>query len=200
MARHPLLEMITLSARVPRGHDGFWRIIRELDKAGPWTIGDVAGETNVDISTVSDFVRRLVKGGYARTVPPKKHFRLLKHPSATPRLRRDGSEAPVPAQERMWAAMRALKTFTNKDIAFAATLPEAPVRLNTAIRYLTHLEAAGYLAVVTPGGPARPAALRLKPGANTGPLAPKILSTKVVFDMNCRKVMSGPVTAEECSP
>ena len=57
-----------ITARVPRGYDGYWTIIRALDERGPWTVSQVDGETNVDRADVAQYVRRLVKAGVARIV------------------------------------------------------------------------------------------------------------------------------------
>lgn len=188
MGRHPHPEMVRLIARVPRGQDGFWQIIRALDTKGPWTIDQIHGETNVrHRTTVKDFVYRLVKGGIAEVVGTgaklangsnEKVYRLLKRPAATPSLRRDGTVLDAPAQQRLWTAIRSMKSFTVRELAYAAAGSGGPVPERTTIRYVVHLASAGYLASLGGGG------YRLRPAQNTGPAAPKILRMHVVWDAN----------------
>jgi hypothetical protein len=202
--RRPLLDAIKLSVRIPRGRDGFWRIIREIDQAGAWTIADIDGASNVHESTVKDFVWSLVRGGIAEAVgvtpAGAKTYRLRKRPAETPLLRRDGTALPPPAQQRMWTAMRSLRQFAVKEMAYAAADDRGAVSAVTAKRYVAHLVAAGYLAAVDAGGPGKPATWRLRPAMNTGPRAPRILRVHIVFDANRGAVIGEQVAAEEARP
>lgn len=203
MGRHPHPELVRLTARVPRGHDGFWKIIRELDQSGPWSVQDVDGETNIrHYQTINDFVGRLVKGGIAecvaeksvpRTGQPMKFYRLLKRPFETPSLRRDGTMLQMPAQQRMWNAIRSLKCFSLEDLAYAASDDAGPVPARTAQRYANHLVSAGYLTRLPN------ADYRFKRSMDTGPYAPKILRMHVVWDSNRNAVISNETEAEVAS-
>lgn len=205
MARRPAPEAHALSITVPRGHDGFWHAIRDLDKTGPWSVGDVDGRSNVHKATVRDFVRRLVKAGIAKgagTAPgsgtPTTLYRLVKSPVETPRLRRDGSVAPPTGQQQMWVAMRSLQQFDISELAYAASTNETAVDLVAAGSYVTRLHAAGYLVVVSAGsGKKGRAVWRLKASMNTGPKAPQVMRTHFIFDPNRGAVVGSPVTAEE---
>lgn len=192
--------MVRLSARVPRGYEGFWQIIRELDKAGEWTIAEVFARTNIRHKpTVSDYIHRLVRGGFAavaterltKHTSPEKCYRLIKRPAMAPSLRRDGTMSPLPAQQRMWNAIRSLKRFSREDLAFAATVG-APLPANTVKRYCTHLAVAGYLIAEGERN------YRLKRSMDTGPQAPKILRLHVVWDANRAEVV-GSAEAEAVS-
>lgn len=195
MGRHPHPEMVRLTARVPRGQDGFWQIIRALDAKGPWTVNDVHGETNVrHRATVQDYVYRLEKAGIAAVVGSRskaltgskeKLYRLNKRPAATPSLRRDGTPYDAPAQQRLWTAIRSMKSFAVRELAYAAAGSSGPVPFRTTIRYVVHLASAGYLASLGGGG------YRLKPSMNTGPAAPKILRMHVVWDVNRNESVGG---------
>lgn len=193
--------MVRLSARVPRGYEGFWQVIRDLDKAGEWTIADVFSQTNIRHKpTVSDYIHRLVRGGFAavaterptKHTSPEKCYRLVKRPSIAPSLRRDGTMSPLPAQQRMWNAIRSLKRFSLDDLGFAAGGMAGAVPANTVKRYCTHLAAAGYL--VSEGE----RNYRLKRSMDTGPQAPKILRLHVVWDANRAEVV-GSAEAEAVS-
>ena len=65
MSGRSLLDVLQASMSVPRGIDGFWSIIRELDGLGrTWTISDIAARTNVHKRNVSDYVQGLTAAGY----------------------------------------------------------------------------------------------------------------------------------------
>ncbi|MDC7984786.1 hypothetical protein PQJ75_13705 [Rhodoplanes sp. TEM] len=186
---------------IPRGHDHYWAVIRTLDKAGPWTAGEVVGESNAHRASVHDFVGRLVKAGIARHAGGERapRYRLAQSPAATPRLRRNGTAAPPSAQAQLWCAIRQLGQFTYAELILAASTDELAIEEITARSYLKRLSAAGYITAVVPGAPGKPAVWKLKPSMNTGPKAPQILRAHVVFDPNRGAVVGGPVQAEEVS-
>lgn len=188
-----------------RGNEHYWSVIRELDQAGSWPIGDVHARTNgVDRSTVRDFVKRLVAGGFAEDAQDgteaQPRFRLLKTPMAAPRLRRDGTVAAQGrSQVHMWNVIRgpmSREGFTFRDVALYGSTETLTVPPVTAKSYIQHLARAGYLLCVRKGRPRQPAVWRLKPAMNTGPKPPLILRSQIVFDQN-RNEAIGPVDAEE---
>ena len=206
MSGRPLLDMIQASLRVPRGIDGFWSIITEIDLIGPWTIRAVAASTNVHLRNVSAFVDTLVAGGYAVVVdsPPRgpklpaaKTYRLLKRPADAPRLRRDGSELPEPHIETLWRTMKIAKTFTTSELAALSSTGERVVKISTARAYLRDLLRVGIIVEIRPGRSGQEAHYRLV--RNLGSRAPKILNTHVVFDPNANAVV-GEAIAREVSP
>ncbi len=176
---------------VPRGQSGFWRIIRELDAVGPWSIRDVDGRSNVDIGTVRDYVRRLVAGDFAEAcgkrqnevswAMPSTLYRLTQSPLEAPRLRRDGSPCPEPQAARLWRTLKMAKVVTASELAALAET-DRPVKPHVARRYLRELVAAGIVAKVSSGAPGREARYRL--AANLGAKAPQVLRGHSVFDPN----------------
>jgi hypothetical protein len=60
-------------------------------------------------------------------------------------------------------------------------------------RYATALRDAGYLIA---SGPKHRLSFQLKPSMNTGPKAPRLLRTRMVFDPN-RGVVAGEIVAEQ---
>jgi hypothetical protein len=204
MPARPLIEHVALNLRVPRGQDGYWSIIIDLGAGGrAFTLADVDGRTNAGRSIVADYVGRLVKGGWLEIVSterlPKigvRHtYRLARTARDAPRLRRDGSEYPETARDRMWRAMKMLDAWTPADLA-AATETEAlpPVALLTVKSYVWRLDAAGVVQKIDPGKPGIQATYRLL--RNIGAAAPRILRTHLVFDPNSNTVL-GPAEAEE---
>lgn len=203
---------VTAGKPIYRGHDHYWSVIRDLAKGGHFTRHEIAQRSNDPTDKcIDDFLNRLKKAGYIETVdtefvPTAKNgrmrrdiYNLIKNSSATPMINRDGSIGQQGlGQVHMWTAMRALAQFTKQELAISATTDDVDVSIETASRYARLLEKAGYLQILRPGGPNVARIWRLKPSMNTGPNAPKILRTKVVYDTNRQEIMGTPV-AEECA-
>lgn len=195
----------TVPIVIPRGHDHYWRVIRAINEAGPWTAAEVVARSNAHRASIHDFIGRLEKAGLAEQVAspdgkPSRFLRLTESPYETPRLRRDGTAAPPSAQQHMWTAMRRLGQFTFRDIAYHASTDLITIGDVTAKSYIARLSAAGYLAVVVKGGPAKPAVYRVKPSMADGrPKAPRVLRSHLVYDPNIDAVV-GEAIAEEIEP
>ncbi|SDA39447.1 hypothetical protein [Mesorhizobium qingshengii] len=196
----PLVDMVKLSLAVPRGEAGFWQIILDLDKKGPWTGKQVADRTNVSRNIVNDYLRRLNLGGFTsiveqqlkgrmgRNVRPEIVYVLAKWPQRAPRLHRDGSAIPETAKEQLWRAIRMAKQFNALDLP---QLCVSDVKPATVSSYIYALVAVGVIVGKWPN-------YRLV--RNIGSAAPKILTAKVVFDPNKNVVLgSSVVTAREAS-
>lgn len=188
------------SRPIRRGSAYMWSVVRELTKDRRdrvFTLADILAQTNsTELSTVRKWARTLAKAGILEEVDGG--FRCLKRPTMLPHLSNAGE--PVPSRnDAMWAAMRALKSFSPRELALVASTEEAPVKEWTAKSYTVLLNAAGYLVVTSAATPRKQATYRLKPSKNTGPLAPRILRTKLVYDPNLQQVM-GEAEAEEVDP
>lgn len=197
-----------LRVEIPRGYLDYWRIIREMDAAGPWTIAMIVGRTRSHYMTVSRYVRRLQKAGIADIVgeragvqPNKpKLYRLASIPVEAPRLRDDGSACLPTEHEQMWRAVRTLQQFDVPELAFTASTDVVCVSKSAAKSFIARLSAAGYLTCVQAGNggtAARRAVWRLKPAMNTGPLPPIFMRTKFVWDANRQEIVGSSVLAEE---
>lgn len=188
------------SKTIRRGSAYMWQVVRGLtddDRSQPFTADEVLDLTNgTELSTVRKWLKTLVRAGIVAADGDT--YRLLRRPVLLPHLSNDGRIVSV-GQDALWTAIRALKTFTSRELAVAASTEEHAVTEWTAKSYVKMLLAAGYLTVTTPGHSHRPAAYRLKPSMNTGPLAPKILRAKLVFDPNRNEVF-GQAEAEEVTP
>ena len=197
MSFRPHLDIVQLSARVPRGRDGIWSVIRDLDAKGPWTINDVSARTNVHGANVSSYVARLRRGGFAEQVGEegshrhvRKVYRLTRSPMAAPRLAYDGSRLPETGNETLWRTMKMLKVFGASELA--AHCPGVSlVRTRT---FVTHLAQAGVLAIARKRRPDAEAQYRV--AINIGSRAPMILHAKIVFDPNANQVIGQPETRE----
>lgn len=100
------------------------------------------------------------------------------------------------AEECLWTAMRALKTFTLPEVAFAASTDTLTVSQEIAELYLRRLRDAGYVMLQRDATSRAAERWRLVPKMNTGPLAPMLMQVTLTFDRNSRRVFDGPHCAE----
>jgi hypothetical protein len=164
-----------------------WDAIRKL---GDFSLKEVREETVLHLESVRDYLTGLEKGGYIeRTTINRRHFEEVRWLLVrdigfeAPRVRKDGT--PVTSgqgNENMWQAMRILRTFTALELAVAARTPTCHVKESSASDYARHLFYAGYLSRTENG------VYRMLPTAYTGPKAPMIQRTKVVWDPNRNEV------------
>lgn len=196
-----------LKVRVPRGNDGFWQIICQLHRSqGTFTVADIDGESCVNVKLIQKYIRLLIAGGFAERVGQKRKFvapvyRLLKSPTRAPRVRPDGSLIPATRIEHLWTAIRGLKTFKLRELAFAASSPDVKPSYALTKRYVTYLTTAGYLTIVQPSIGTSAQVWRLKPGMNTGPLPPcfKAVRADAMYDQNLKAFVGEPPVAREVS-
>lgn len=188
----PLLEMVQLNLAVPRGDAGFWEIIKELDKQGPWTATAVSQRTNTARRLATHYIRKLRLAGFVEVVeqqigpsglPAANVHRLLQRPTLAPRLKADGTMLPESAKDQLWRAMKMTKVFGCADLV--AVCPEIP--LSTTRNYVCALAAAGVLAQ-------NGHVFRLI--KNLGNQAPRVLAAKLVFDPNAKVVVGRSIARE----
>jgi hypothetical protein len=202
MAVHTAPVWIQMKARVPRGYEDFWQLILMANAArGEFITAEIADATNVQRQSVEHYVARLVAGGFAALIRRDRDgpvrinvYKLLKKPKAAPRLREDGSVIKATTQEALWAAMRALKKFTTRELAYAATTDDE-IPAKTAQRYVNQLADAGYFTIHGLGN--KPKEYWLKPAMNTGPRPPSILVTEAVWDRNLKQIVGQQQEARE---
>lgn len=202
------LNMKVQGKPVLRGIDHYWSVIMERHRAGePFTVRDIDLAANANKASVRDFVRRLERAKLIERIGATEGgagiFRPLVVQSAAPQVRRDGTVIEsLPANQCMWNMMRgplARAGFTWRDLVAWSQTDETRIKPLTAKAYIKTLSAAGYLTAVQPGKGSKPAIWRLLPHMTTGPAAPKILRTKMVYDPNKNTVVN-PVTADEVQP
>ncbi|MCW5720403.1 MAG: hypothetical protein KIS86_04595 [Devosia sp.] len=197
------VNFLDAQVQLPRGDDGIWSLILQFDeRQGLWSASDLNGAANMDDGTIRDFLRRLLKAGRIERAgdrparPPSRNkvvlYRLVVRSLEAPRLRRDGTEYPEPATERMWRVMRMLKAFSATDIAEAT-----PVKKATAERYLRELAACEESPLRSERSVGKGVRYFVAPAV--GPKAPKVLRGHVVFDPNTRRLL-GAVKTEEVLP
>lgn len=168
--------------------DIMWAKIREL-KAG-FTLEQVAPPELLHPTSARHFMNTLVAAGIIEAAPGERTakgrlgpviFTLVRDPgAATPRFDLDGQ--PVTqggTRAAAWRAMRALKTFTIRDLHVTSGITEVDAK-----SYCHYLLKAGYIAFKTKGVGAKVSVYRFVESRFTGPQPPQVTRIKVVFDPN----------------
>jgi len=191
MSRQPIDQLA--KKRKPQGQEGVWEEIRRLKT---FTKPDIHHNTDIPRKTITDYIKRMVAGGYVREIEREdeiKSYELIRdvgiHP---PRVRPNGEPVVQGAgNANMWRTMRMMKLFTPKDIMAHSNTDTVTVSEATAKKYCSTLLAADYLRVMQKAKPGvRQATYKLI--RNTGPLAPQIQRVKQVFDPNINEVTYSP--------
>lgn len=185
-----------LSTGKPYGRRAMWEYMR---KHGVFTMQNLAQHSDRKVESVREFIKLLLKGGYIEEtgyeispldrVSKRKQFRLIKNTGhETPRLRLDGSEL-VTVNDQMWRAMKLIGNFNYFELALAASTDELKVKPEAAKSYCYYLKKSGHLVEVAASSNQDKASYRLVPAMNSGPQAPMVLRTKVVFDPNLGTIL-----------
>lgn len=195
-----------------RGKDHLWSVMLELDRAGPFTVRDVDDQTNMpDISHVWRYVKALHVGGFlvvVGEVPARSRnavlYQVAQRVPHAPRLDRDGMPSTYGRRiQNMWNVLRGPGAGTGirpEELALLASTEACPVTLASAKDYLYALSMAGCLQVVKPAKKGRnghSAAYRLPSSRRTGPLAPMVMATRMVFDPNTNSIVKRELEAVE---
>lgn len=101
-------------------------------------------------------------------------------------------------QQHLWTAMRTLATFSLGELAAAASTDEIVISRLTAFNYVRFLSRANVLMVVRPARrkTSDSGLYRLRKSADTGPLAPSVVSPQLMFDRNTGKPIGGGETSQ----
>ncbi|KVE36219.1 hypothetical protein [Burkholderia sp. BDU5] len=201
MARKPInLEM--QGGKNPRQR--IWEAIRSTRDG--FRQREVAIASRTEISAVQDYMKGLLKGGYVEVereerlggAAVRRTYRLVRDNGVeAPRLTRSGNEVVQGSiNEAMWSTMRRMfiaQDFNHVELAAFASTASCPISEATAATYVGKLAAAGYLECIAPANKhsryAAPARYRLRKNMESGPKAPLVQRTKVVFDPNWNRVM-----------
>lgn len=180
-----MVAKLTLSCPTPTDRERIWTAIRDLRE---FTQLEVAVRAKLDSrnSKIKDYLVGLVRAGIVECLSRAhsgNRYRLARDMGVNaPRVRKDGVMLPPSGRNRMWRAMRILKTFTPRELAQAASLEDASVAVGEAESYCAWLGRGGYLR----GDGKR---WTFIPGRNTGPKAPQILRVRQLYDPNLDKVV-----------
>jgi len=188
------------------GPQHYWKMMAELSAKGGFTVSDVHKLTNGrSRATVKSYVIFCAKQGFVEaigerptSVPPSIIYKVRDRRMPAPVQRRANFASSQGRRcQQMWTAIRALKLFTIRELAVAATTSEIVVGEKRAREYVQLLLRAGYVAEIgqrTRRG--QQARWKLMPACNTGPLAPATLERgAVLYDRNLGRAVN--VTAPE---
>lgn len=196
-----------------RGNDHYWNTIRDLtlvDSKTPFSVPDILRRCDETVSkrTVRNFVQKLVARAVAEKAGTKpgtygttiQLFRLVRRPVDTPLL---GSLEGKAAQygrrrQQMWDTIRyQLKAgFTIDELVTFASTEDVEVTRPSAVAYVRALRNADVLLTVKQPRPHHAGTFRIKPSADTGPKAPKVLQAEIVFDANEQRIVSAAIATE----
>lgn len=191
MTRKPIDQV--RKNKKPQGQDGVWAEIR---RRNIFTITEIVQETEIDRKTATDYLKRLIAGGYVEehaSHGETSRYVLVRDVGVhAPRVRPNGQ--PVTQGQgnvNMWRSMRMMGTFTPRDLAAHSTTDTVTVDETTAKSYCSMLLKADYLRVVQKAVPGKRQAT-YKFVRNTGPQPPKIQRVKQVYDPNLDQVTYYP--------
>ena len=157
------------------------RLATREDPAKPFSVLDLADLLQAPRARAYDVIRRLVATGRAEVAEAGHgatpgRWRLTQGPKP------QRARKPATAAEQMWAAMRAMKSFSPTSLATHADVGEVEVTVEAARRYCRALLAAGYLRVVQRADRGHEAVYRLQ--QRSGLKAPVLRRVQAVIDAN----------------
>jgi hypothetical protein len=201
----PAILRLTIKETHPvlRGWDHYWSVAMEFAARNEaFTTRDIEWRSNTRRTDIRDFLKRLKLAGFIEDAGGEPaSYRVVRMQSATPRVRRDGSVIDhVGCNQAMWNTMRSLRCAGRALPPMTWSTGAPPTRCGSARpaprATIKRLNGAGYLVLRQKGGPQKLALWALLPDMNTGPDAPKVLRSHVVFDPN-RQALVGETIAEE---
>lgn len=188
------------------GPQHLWNVARLYFDGQPFSARDLHGLSNgVARKSVQKIIADWVAQGAAQKLPHKGGRETNgKWLPVFYKLKTDKADAPVKRradytgdrgrrQQQLWTAMRTLPQFGIPELAYAASTEDLFVGNDIARSYVGRLLKAGVLLSLLPyrkgkkgafGQGADAGLYRLKPSANTGPKALRILKDGSIFDPN----------------
>lgn len=197
------MNEIALTIAPPPGPEQFWAAMRELTKShGGFTWREIYIRSNeVGRDAARRYVVACAKAGHIRQIDMRsreKVYVVTRQTSKAPLIvMRDGDPgARGLHRQHIWTAMRTLSVFTAREIAAAASTDDVRVNVKTVERYIHQLRVAGLISYMKNEGKRGASTYRLKPSANSGPKAPRILEARFVYDANLKTVVGEACTSE----
>lgn len=159
--------------------DKMWTSIRTLKR---FTLKELCQHSGLADSTARGFVKQLMTGGFikARKDESPVVYQLIKDNGIhRPDITNDGRLRKPDRMQRMWAAMKVLKTFRIADLTFVAETGSLEAK-----NYCYYLERAGYLKKSAD-------VFSFVKKNDTGPHAPRVMVARnfKVYDRNKGKVV-----------
>lgn len=180
------------------GGKHYWSKILEISakQSGLFTVNDLFGcSGGVTRPAITNYVLALLADGHIALASTRewggrceKTYRLLTTTRKAPVLTALHNPQAIRRQQ-IWRAMRALQSFTIRELSCAASTEEAPVSDGIVQNYLWWLRRAGY--VVLNGRIGTVGHYQLIRRMNTGPHAPIVRHREsAIFDRNLNQVVN----------
>lgn len=180
------MSVISLRADPRRGPDHYLKMAREFGAEGFTAAELFACTKGVASSTVSSWIAEAAKAG-GLVVVAKRRGASVYAIAGLP-----AHETPEARTRRhLWTAMRSLSTFSLSELVAAASTDELAIGRRFAETYVRRLTIVGVLISLRPQSRRSVTHWRLRPSADTGPLAPREISAKVLIDRNTGRALGG---------
>ena len=180
------MNVISLRPDPRHGPDYYLKMAHAFGAEG-FTTGELFACTKgVAASTISSWVAEAVKVGALIVIAKRRGASVYAIAGLS------AHEAPEARTRRhLWTAMRSLSTFSLAELVAAASTDELAIGRRVAADYVRRLAIAGALIALRPQTKRSVTHYRLRPSADTGPLAPREISAKVLIDRNTGKPLGG---------
>jgi hypothetical protein len=180
------MSVISLRPDGRHGPDYYLKMARAFGAEG-FTANELfACTTGVASSTVSSWVAESAKAGGLVVIAKRRGASVYAVAGLPPH------EATAARTRRhLWTAMRTLSTFSLAELVAAASTDELAVSRRAALAYVRRLTIVGALIPLRPQTKRGVTHYRLRPSADTGPLAPRDISAQTLIDRNTGKPIGG---------
>ncbi len=184
------MSVISLRRDPRHGPDHYLKVAREFGAEG-FTAGELFACTKgVAQSTVSSWIAEAAKAG-GLVVIAKRRGASLYALAGLDRQRSAQEATEARTRRHLWTAMRTLSTFSLAELVAAASTDDLAVNRRATADYVRRLVTVGVLMPLRPQTKRGVTHYRLRPSADTGPLAPREISAKVLIDRNTGKALGG---------
>lgn len=194
------LSELGVQINLPKGPEVIWPAIRERKGRG-FTARDIARAVDATIDQAENYILRLVKAGLVSAAgfdaARERVFQTGPHvPHLPPVLDRRGQEDHTHRlTEAVWRTARMMKVFS---LTLLSSQLDTSYSRDAVARYLHELEKAGYLIDLGAREPCGEKEWKVKPAFhNAGPLPPRPMMARFIYDPNRRAVTNRVLEAEE---
>lgn len=176
---------MTNKENLPKNRDGLWKLIRHYKS---FTARQIQGDSQMSRPAVMTYLNQLTKLGFLdrQKIEGKISYRytLVKDKGL---VRPDLLMKTPNSYEKIWMALKPLKSFTHLDISLVAE-----TRRFVTKDYLTALCQVGILKpiVTRHTDPKKPTVYKLVKAMDHGPRAPQLKSDGRVYDPNINQMLS----------
>lgn len=190
-----------IRVNVPPGPETLWPMILKIARNGPFTALDVRLAVGGHPGPVESYLARLRAGGFiavaGETTDRRTLFALASRRVLPPHVDGRGGESHTFAvTERIWRAIRMLKSFSLTSLTAHLHDPAQPIGRDTVSAYVNALTEAGYLDQDGADRPLGERRLHFRRHMD-GRLPPRLMRASLVYDPNRQAIAGHTIRAEE---